>query len=228
MPGIKSNSIHFPFLTCFFNVLKLTLCFTDVSIMISLTSSSVTLRTSWADKSLLSRYEQSDINICYYSEAFWNLWIKKKTHMKTSTGDTDLVPVYYLGDNCILLKKIRFNISAKHKEQSGPSSVFVVTVPVLPAMFPKQDVCCGWWRKRQSTVQMGTLGFWVSVQTIWSGITEGINRELYTVGFMVLLFRTYFKYVARCQMSANQWAPPASDGAALTFKTWNKAVDLWQ
>lgn len=36
MPDIKGYSIHFPFLSYFLNVRKLTLCFTDVFIMISL------------------------------------------------------------------------------------------------------------------------------------------------------------------------------------------------
>lgn len=70
MPDIKSNSIHFPFLAICFNVLKLTLHFTGVSIMINLTSSSVILRSSWAYKYLLSTDEQSDVNICYYSFFF--------------------------------------------------------------------------------------------------------------------------------------------------------------
>lgn len=65
----------------------------------------------------------------------------------------------YLGDTCILLKKFRFSTFAKHKRQTGPSSVFIVTAPVLPAVFSKQNVCCGQWHKRQSTVQMRMLGF---------------------------------------------------------------------
>lgn len=227
MPGIKSNSIRFPFLTCFFNVLKL--C---ALLMSQLWSAWHLPQWLWevARQTNLFFLEMNSQTWTYAItlKLFGIYGLKKKHIWKQAQVTQTWSQFTYLGDNCILLKKIRFNISAKHKGQSGPSSVFIVTVPVLPAMFPKQDVCCVWWRKRQSTVQMGTLGFWVSVQTIRSGITERINRELYTVDFMVLLFRTYFKYIARCQMSANQWAPPASDGAALTFETWNKAVDLWQ
>lgn len=39
MPDIESKSIHFPFLTNCFNILKLTLRFTGFSVMINLTSS---------------------------------------------------------------------------------------------------------------------------------------------------------------------------------------------
>ena len=91
-----------------------------------------------------------------------------------------------LGDACILFKKISFGTFAKCKGQSGPSSVFILTAPVLPATFPKQGAYCGWWHKGHSAVQVGTL---VSVQTIRSGITEIINRELYTVIFIGVAFQ---------------------------------------
>lgn len=60
-----------------------------------------------------------------------------------------------LGDPCIILKKIKFSAFAKQKGQSGPSSMFIMTPPVLPAVFLKHRMCvvdgdirdkvqCGW------------------------------------------------------------------------------------
>lgn len=186
MPDIKGNSIHFPFLTCIFKVnsaLYWCLNYDQPDIFLSDFE-------KWLSIQIYSADEQSDINICYYSVAFCNLWNKKKkTHIwKQADVRAGLnLPIW------VILVSFSKRLNLVPLRSIGDR----VGLPVCLSWMQRycqlcsqnRDVGCGWWHKRQSTVQMGTLGFWVSVQTIWSVITERINCELYTVIFIGVAFQ---------------------------------------